>query len=104
MIRDDFSILFISIKLALVTPPHWPRAGVPSSILARGPQHFLSRFVRPRLLSDADSREGVEQPKYVEEPQHYADDHDCVQDGLDAARHGDEAIHQPQQDAHDDQG
>jgi hypothetical protein len=56
------------------------------------------------LLSDMDTGEGVEQAKYVEEPKHDTDDHDRVQDGLDTACHGDETIHQPQQDAHYDQG
>jgi hypothetical protein len=46
----------------------------------------------------------MEQSKYIEEPEHDANDHDCVQDGLDTACHGDETIHQPKQDAHYDQG
>ena len=55
-----------------------------------------------RFLPDADSGEGVEQSKYIQEPQHYANDYDGVQDRLDAAGHGDETIHQPQEDANDD--
>jgi hypothetical protein len=73
-------------------------------ILVRGSQIFLLPFIPPRLLSDADSGEGVEQSKYVEEPQHHANDDDCVQDRLNASGHGDETIHQPQEDANDDQG
>ena len=46
----------------------------------------------------------MKESEYIQEPQHDADDHDGVQDGLDAARHGDEAVHQPQQDTHDDEG
>jgi hypothetical protein len=46
----------------------------------------------------------MEQSKYIEEPEHDANDDDCVQDGLDTACHGDETIHQPKQNAHDDQG
>jgi len=46
----------------------------------------------------------MKQAKDVEEPEYDGDDDDGVQDGLNAARHGDEAIHQPQEDAHDDQG
>jgi hypothetical protein len=42
--------------------------------------------------------------KNVQQPQHNTNDHDCVQDRLDAACHGDETIHQPQEDANDDQG
>jgi hypothetical protein len=74
-----------------------------SLILVRGPQIFLLPFIQPRLLSDVDTREGVEQSKYVEEPQHYDNDHDCVQDRLDAACHRDETIHQPQEDTNYDQ-
>jgi len=72
-------------------------------ILVRGPQIFLLPFIQPPLLSDADSGERVEQSKYVEEPQHHANDHDGVQDRLDTACHGDETIHQPQQDSNYDQ-
>jgi hypothetical protein len=56
------------------------------------------------LLSDVDTREGVEQSENIEEPQHDANHHDCVQDRLDTACHGYETIYQPQEDAHYDQG
>jgi hypothetical protein len=46
----------------------------------------------------------VEQTKYIKEPEHDADDHDSVQDRLDTPCHRDETIHQPEQDAHYDQG
>jgi hypothetical protein len=46
----------------------------------------------------------MEQSKYIEEPNHYANNHDGVQYRLDAACHGDETIDQPQEDAHYDQG
>jgi len=39
----------------------------------------------------------------IEEPQNDANDDDGVQNGLDASRHGDETIHQPQQNANHDQ-
>jgi len=45
----------------------------------------------------------VEESEYIQKPQHDANDHDGVQDRLDAACHGDEAIHQPQEDPNDDQ-
>ena len=45
----------------------------------------------------------MKQSKYVHEPQHDADDNDSVQDRLDAAGHGDETIHQRQEDANDDE-
>ena len=65
----------------------------------------LQKFsvLRPGLLSNADTRKRVEQSKYVQEPQNDDDDHDGVQDGLNAAGHGYEAIHQPQQNAYYDQ-
>jgi hypothetical protein len=56
------------------------------------------------LLSDADTRERVEQSEYIEEPQHDANDHERVQDRLDATCHGYETIDKPQEDAHYDQG
>jgi len=71
-------------------------------LLVRGPLIFLLPFFQPRLLSDADSGEGVEQTKYIEEPQHHANDDDSVQDRLDTACHGNETIHQPQEDPNDD--
>jgi hypothetical protein len=57
------------------------------------PQIFPLPFIQPRLLSDADPGEAVEQSKYVKKPQHHADDDDGVQDRFDTARHGDETIH-----------
>jgi hypothetical protein len=45
----------------------------------------------------------MNQSKYIQEPKHDYDDDDGVQDRLDASRHGDEAIHQPQQNADYDQ-
>jgi hypothetical protein len=45
----------------------------------------------------------MNQPKYIQEPEHHYDDDDGVQDRLDASRHGDETIHQPQQNANYDQ-
>jgi hypothetical protein len=41
--------------------------------------------------------------KYIQEPEHNNYDHDGVQNGLDASCHGNEAIHQPQEDAYHDQ-
>jgi hypothetical protein len=47
--------------------------------------------------------ERMNHSKYIQEPEHNNDDHDGVQDGLDASCHGNEAIHQPQEDAYYDQ-
>jgi hypothetical protein len=57
-----------------------------------------------RFSPDADSRDGMKESEHIQEPQHHADHHDGIQDGFDAARHGDKAVHQPQQDTHDDEG
>ena len=46
----------------------------------------------------------MEQSKHVQEPQNDDDHHDGVQDGFDTASHGDETVHQPQQNADYDQG
>jgi hypothetical protein len=46
----------------------------------------------------------MKESKYIQEPQHYANDNDGVQDRLDASCHGNETIHQPQEDTNDDQG
>ena len=45
----------------------------------------------------------MNQSKYIQEPKHDDDYDDGVQDRLDASRHGDEAIHQPQQNTDSDQ-
>jgi hypothetical protein len=45
----------------------------------------------------------MNQPEYVQEPEDDNDNHHQVQNGLDAPSHGDEAIHEPQQNANDDQ-
>jgi hypothetical protein len=45
----------------------------------------------------------MKEPKHIQEPQHHSNDYNGVQDRLDTACHGDEAIHQPQEDANDNQ-
>src|SRR5450432_1337455 len=50
------------------------------------------------------SRERMKQSKYIQEPQHHHNHHDCIQDRLDAPGHRDIAVHQPKEYAHDDQG
>jgi hypothetical protein len=47
-----------------------------------------------------DAGKGMKEPKDVQDPQNHGNHHDAVQDGLDGGLHGDEAIHQPQQNAH----
>jgi len=45
----------------------------------------------------------MDQSEDTQEPEHHSDDDDRVQDRLDAPRHGDKAIHKPQQNANYDQ-
>ena len=47
--------------------------------------------------------EGVKEPEDVEEPEDDGDHNNTVEDGLDGALHGNEAIHQPEQDANRDE-
>src|SRR6185437_15423444 len=47
--------------------------------------------------------ERVEDAKDIEEPQDHGDHDDAIEDRFYGALHGDEAIHKPEQDAHDDQ-
>jgi hypothetical protein len=65
---------------------------------------FPLLFVQPRLLSDADVGDGVEQSKYVAEPPQHTNDDDYIQNRLDGTCHWDEAVDQPQDYANDDQG
>lgn len=85
--------------MALAGPPrnwhHLARSGVIAS--------FPLVSVSVYFSTDMDAPEGMKQSKYIQEPQHHADDHDCVQDRLDAAGHGNETINQPQEDSNYDQ-
>jgi hypothetical protein len=104
MTRNVFTILSpLQCAATPTTLRMWCWSFARSLILLRGPQIFLRPFVQPRLLSDPDSRKGVKQSKYVEEPKHHANDDDGVQDRLDTTCHGDKTIHEPQEDADNDQ-
>lgn len=46
---------------------------------------------------------GVEDAKDSEEPQHDANHDHRIENGFDAALHGDKAIHNPEQDAYEDE-
>ena len=74
---------------------HLARSGVIASFpLVPMAVHFSTNVNAP---------EGMKQSKYIQEPQHHADDHDYVQDRLDAAGHGDETIDQPKENSNYDQ-
>jgi hypothetical protein len=45
----------------------------------------------------------MEQPKNIQQPQNDRNDHDAIEDGFDRSLHGDEAIHQPQEDTYHDE-
>jgi len=50
--------------------------------------------------ANVDACKGMKQPEDIQQPQDDCDDYDAIQNGLDRSLHGNEAIHQPQQDAH----
>jgi hypothetical protein len=56
-----------------------------------------------RLSANADPGEGMENPKNIQEPQDSEYDHDCVQEGLDGSCHGNEVVHQPEQNTNHDE-
>lgn len=56
-----------------------------------------------RGLTDAYPGKGVEDSEDIEEPQHYDDDYDAIEDRFDAALHGDEAIDKPEQYAYNNE-
>jgi len=45
----------------------------------------------------------MKEPKHIQEPQDHTNDDDSIQDRFDAPCHGDEPIHQPQQNADRDE-
>jgi hypothetical protein len=55
------------------------------------------------LSSDVDSGKRIKQSKDIEDPENHGDDYDTVQNRLDGSLHGNEAIHQPQEDTHHDE-
>jgi hypothetical protein len=65
------------------------------------PNHRFHVYVT--LIPDADIGEAVKHSKHIQKPQHYDDDHDRIQDGLDRSLHGYESVDQPKQNTHDDQ-
>jgi hypothetical protein len=72
--------------------------------LVRESQRWTAPFFATCLRTYMDTREGMKKAKNVEEPQDHSNNDDGVQDGFDTVCHGDETIHQPQEDAHYDQG
>src|ERR1041385_1895454 len=53
--------------------------------------------------SHANSRQGMKDSEYIQEPQHNSDHDNAVENGLDTSGHGDKTIHQPKEKANDDQ-
>src|ERR1700681_4554832 len=50
-----------------------------------------------------DPGDGAQNSKNVQKPQNYDDNHDCIQDRLNGARHGDEVVDEPQENTDDNQ-
>jgi hypothetical protein len=61
------------------------------------------RIACEELRADADVGEGIEESENIQEPQHHRDYYHGVQDRLDCALHGDEAVDQPQDYSYYDQ-
>jgi hypothetical protein len=55
------------------------------------------------LPAYADIGKGVKESGDVEYPQDYKDDYDSIENRLDGALHGNESIHKPEENTHDDQ-
>ena len=45
----------------------------------------------------------MKQPKNIQQPQHYSNDNDAVQNRLDGSLHWNEVIDQPQENTHNDE-
>jgi hypothetical protein len=58
---------------------------------------FSSKLIQQLsiALAEAYSRKRMKESKHIQQPQHHDNHHHGVQDGLNAACHGDEAVHQP---------
>jgi hypothetical protein len=53
--------------------------------------------------ANPDTGERVKQTENIQQPENDGNHHDAVEDGLDGSLHGDEAIHQPQKNTHDNE-
>jgi hypothetical protein len=51
-------------------------------------------------MADAELSKICEQAEYLQEPKNHGNHHNGVQDSLDLTLHGDEAVHEPHQDAY----
>jgi hypothetical protein len=47
-------------------------------------------------------RQGLKEAEDIQDPENDRNHNNAIQDGLDGSLHGDEAIHQPQQNTHHD--
>ena len=54
-------------------------------------------------LANVYAAQAVKEAEDIEEPEHHGDDDHAIENRLDVALHGDEAIHKPEQNAHDDE-
>jgi hypothetical protein len=73
-------------------------------VLVSGKRHAnLSAIIQSRLPPNVDAGERMKESKNVQKPQRHANDHDCIQDGLDRSLHWYEAVDQPKQKTHHDQ-
>jgi len=87
---------FVTSGRAYACARHFGRGDTCRSLASvRKSRPSTQPFIAKWLSADADVRQGMKQPKNIQEPEHDGNHHDAVQDGLDVALHGDKAIHQP---------
>ena len=72
------------------------RRNIPRAVYRRLNLWGRKKWLEIESRADVDIGKGVEQAEDVEEPQNHGDNYHCIQDGLDCALHGDEAVDQPE--------
>ncbi len=69
----------------------------------RDDRSLRQSFIHVQLSPHAHVGERMKESKNVQKPQHYADHHNCIQNGLDRSLHWYVAVDQPKQDTYHDQ-
>jgi hypothetical protein len=103
IVRQSFAIVFFNAGLPSNLHPDCIRSSS-THFPAVGLDVFPAHHPCSLCLANMNVGERLQQPKDIQQPQHYGDYYDGVQDRLDGTRHGNETIHQPQQNSDNDQG
>jgi hypothetical protein len=62
---------------------------------------FIPAFVHwQSSTANVDSGDAVKESEDIEQPQHHANDHHCIQDGFDRSLHWNVSVDQPKQNTH----